>query len=110
MRIPTLALCTAMHSVLCIMLAYAGMCAACPLPPIYMPATASSGIGLFVGLLLLCVSHMHTPATRVLFDTENFYMCHSWASCAVLLCMRHTVFGAAVWLQCSRVTGKENDS
>lgn len=99
---PTLALCTGMHSVLGIMLAYAAMCTTCPLPPIYMPAVVSSGIGLFIGFLLLCVSHMHTPETRVLFNTESFYMCHAWASCVVLLCMRHTVFRAAVWTLCER--------
>jgi hypothetical protein len=93
---PRLALCTAMHSVPAIMLAHAAAAVSCPLPPIYMPRVVSSGIGLLAGALLLCVSHMH--ASGATFGTEDFYMCHAWAVCGVLLCMRHTLFRTAVWM------------
>lgn len=93
-----LALCTAMHSVVRIMLAYAGMCATCPMPPVFMPGAVASGMGMLVGVVLLCISHFLVHAPLDLFDTEEFYMNHAWAYLFVLLAMRHTVFRAATWL------------
>jgi hypothetical protein len=57
----------------------------------------SSGMGMFVGVLLVCVSHMHSSGAAA-FDMEEFYMSHAWAAWGVVLCMRHTVLWAAVWL------------
>ena len=94
--LPMLALCTSMHSVPSIMLAYAGAVVSCPLPPVHMPYAVSSGIGLLAGAMLLCVSHMHASSES--FGTEDFYMCHSWAMFASLFLMRQTVFRAGVWM------------
>jgi hypothetical protein len=94
MGLPRLALCTGMHSVARILVAYACAASSCPLPPIFMPRTVASGLALFVGGLLLYVSHMHTS----FFDTEAFYMNHAWACAVVLLCMRHTAFRLSVWV------------
>jgi hypothetical protein len=101
--LPRLALCTAMHSVGRIMLSYASTSISCPLPPIFMPGAVASGLGVFVGALLLCISHVHGGAVsnteesfkangRMVFNTQEFYMNHAWACVCILMCMRHTVF------------------
>jgi hypothetical protein len=89
-----LALCTSMHTVARLMLAYASMALSCPLPPVCMPTAVASGTGMLIGLLLLFVSQMRNAST--LFSTEDFYMNHAWAHWVALLVMRHTVLRLAV--------------
>lgn len=92
---PQLALCTAMHSVCRIMVAYANMCVDCPLPPIFMPTAVASGMGMGVALLLLFVGHV--DAMGGVEGSEGFYMYHAWACGYMLLMMRQGVFSVAVW-------------
>lgn len=105
--LPRLALCTAMHSVARIMLAYACTAVSCPLPPIFMPGAVASGMGVFVGVQLLCISHMHSSRQEVtgegkmqvqIFDTAEFYMNHAWACAVVLFGIRHLAFRGVVWM------------
>jgi hypothetical protein len=92
-----LALCTSMHSVTRVMLAYANLGVACPLPPIFMPRAVASGLGICLGLFLaLCVAQVH--AASAFFDTSDFYMNHAWAQWVVMLGMRHTLFRASAWM------------
>ena len=73
------------------------MCMSCPMPPVFMPAVAGSGMGIGIGFLVLFVSHMLARQSRAIFDTQAFYMNHAWAGCVVLLAVRHVLFRAAVW-------------
>ena len=106
---PMLALCTGMHSVGRIMLAYACTALSCPLPPIFMPGAVASGMALFVGFHLLFISQMHHGIQQdtakkghghvQIFGTADFYMNHAWACVCVLLCIRHLAFRGVLWMQ-----------
>ena len=92
-----LALCTAMHLVARIMAAYMDVCMGCPLPPVYMPSTAATGMALCMGLLLMCISQFGNCGGGG-WDTGTFYMNHAWACGVSVLVLRHTVFRGAVWM------------
>lgn len=92
-----LALCTAMHLVARSMAAYMDVCVGCPLPPVYMPSTAATGMALCMGVLLMCISQMH-PSGEGRWDTGSFYMNHAWACGVSVLVIRHTVFRSVAWL------------
>lgn len=95
---PKLALCASMHMVSRLVAAFANVATACPLPPIFMPATtAATGMGFAMGFVLLFVSQMVREED---FTSEEFYMHHAWACCVVVLLARHTVFRAAAALIC----------
>lgn len=88
-----LALLVSMHSSCQIVVAYMCMCSSCPLPPVFMPSLAASGMGAGIAVLLLVVAHAQSLASC----KEDFYMLHAWACCVGLLVMRHTLFRAALY-------------
>lgn len=94
-----LALCLSMHSTCRILASYASTCMRCPLPPVFMPTVAASGMGMCIGLLMLFVSQMmrSSASEHVIVTSESFYMCHAWACCVALLGARHTVFRLSVF-------------
>lgn len=88
-----LAFCTSMHLVAKILASYVDVALRCPLPPIFMPDTAATGMGLALGMLLLCISQMHVSPSQ-------FYMNHVWACFVAVLAARHVLFRAATWVLC----------
>jgi hypothetical protein len=90
-----LAVCTAMHSVARIILAFVHTALSCPLPPIFMPAAAASGMGLALGALVVYAGHATTTTAG-----NFFYMNHAWATLVAVLFMRHTVLRAAAGAVC----------
>ena len=85
--LPELALCACMHLVARLVAAFADVALSCPLPPIYMPGAAATGMGFALGLLLLCISQMHAASGGAAWS-EGFYMNHLWASCAAVFVVR----------------------
>lgn len=100
LRLPQLALCMAMHATARLMLSFANAAIACPLPPIAMESTFASGVGVCIGVLLLTITQMHDACSKqARFDRADFYMNHAWASCVLMMGMRHIVFRIALGLQ-----------
>lgn len=100
LRLPQLALCMAMHATARLMLSFANAAVACPLPPIAMPSAFASGVGVCIGVLLLVITQMHDACSDPeTFDPADFYMNHAWASCVLMMGMRHIVYRAALALQ-----------
>ena len=81
------------------MAAFVDVCVGCPMPPVYMPGTAATGITFGIGLLLLCVGQM-AHSVKDHWDTGTFYMAHAWACGVSVLVLRHTVLRAAACLVC----------
>ncbi len=81
-----------------IMAAFMDVCVGCPMPPIYMPGTAATGIAFGMGLLLLCVGQMAHHSNT--WDTASFYMAHAWACGVAVFVLRHTVLRVAGGLVC----------
>lgn len=90
--LPELAACTSMHLVARLLAVFAEVAVACPLPPIYMPSTAATGMGFSLGLLLLCISQMGGAAGH---HHGTFYMHHMWAGLVAMFVAR--------WVQISEV-------